>query len=539
MLVVLVLEQTKIDFQVMHNTIQRYAGVLLSVIVCLSLSACVTRPHVITQSEIDKRASADFAAMFSDSVPEGGTITLSEAIARSIKYNLDNRLKRMESVIAQKNLDLSDLNKLPQLALDAGYTERNRRQASSSLNLGTGVPNFGASTSQDKGILNADLTASWDALDFGIAYIDAKQSANEVLIAAERQRRMTQNVIKDVRYAYWRMLGTTRLQNALTPLLREIKQGLNDSYAAQQAKLKPIEECLEYQRAMLDIQRQMLTLQREINAARVELTAMMGLPPGTKFKVDGSRASTAPYRTDEVFDAAGLQQLALRNRPELIEEDYKARIAVDEIKKARLKLVPGLELFTGVNHNDNSFLLYDVWSATGYRLTWNLLNIFSGKKAISIAKSSQELGNIRRMALSMAVLTQVEIAMHKLKQSKEDYSIARQMNRVDSSLYEQYVNKRNASQMDHLSVVEAKARNLISMLRHSMAYAEWQNSVGQLYTSIGYQPAAVLNYNENLEVLTEQVKAYLNAPAFSEKNGFYVPVNAAQIQRKSAAVAAR
>ena len=509
----------------------RRFDILMPVVISIVLSGCVIRPDIISERDIDARATADYSQMFAEEFPADRTVTLSEAIARSIKYNLDNRLKMMESVIAQKNLKLSHFEMLPQLALEAGYTHRDRRQASSSLNLGTGVPNFGLSTSQDKGIVTASLTASWDTLDFGIAYINAKQSADEVMIAIERQRRMMQNIIKDVRYAYWRMLGTAKLQSSLTPLMLEIKQGLQDSYAAQQAKLRPLEECLAYQRAMLDIQRQMTTLQREINDARTELTALMGLPPGTPFSIDGSEASLAPYRTDEAFDLENLQQVALRNRPELIEEDYKSRIAVNEIKKARLKMIPGIELFTGANHSDNSYLQHDVWAASGYRLTWNLLNIFSAKKQAGIAKSSKELADLRRMALSMAVMTQVEVAMHSLSQSQDEFSIASEMKRVDESLHEQYVNKQQASQMDHLSVVEAKARRLVSMLRHVMAYAEWQNSVGQLYSSVGYQPAGVLDYNASLDQLITQVKAYLDAPAFSEKNGFYVPVDVTQVQK--------
>ena len=512
----------------MQNPPSKRTSVFLSIAIPLILSGCATQLQVMSEEAIDERASSDFTSMFSAELPQGETITLSEAIARSIKYNLDNRLKMMESVLAQQTLDLSDFNKLPQLALNAGYTVRNRTQASSSLNLGTGVPNFGASTSTDNGIVTADLQASWDTLDFGIAYINSKQSADEVLIAIERQRRVTQNIIKDVRYAYWRMLGTARLQKSLTPLLREIKQGLRDSYAAQQAKLKPLEECLEYQRAMLDIQRQMLSLQREINDARINLTAMMGLPPGSQFKIDGSTAQTAPYKTNEDFELEQLQQIALRNRPELIEEDYKARIALNEIKKARLKLIPGIEFFTGINHSDNSFLLNEVWAASGYRFTWDILNFFAGKKDIKRAKASSEVGDVKRMALSMAVLTQVEMSLHGLSQSKQEYSIASEMNRVDGSLYDQYVNKHNASQMDHLTVVEAKARKLLSMLRHVMAYAEWQNSIGQLYASVGYQPAAVLDYNSELVPLTEQVQSYLDAPSFSEKHGFYVPIEAAK-----------
>ena len=511
--------------------VRKYTKTLAPILLATSISGCATKPQVLTKSEIDTRATSDYSSMFASNLAERSTVTLSEAIARSIKYNLDNRLKMLESVIAQQNLELSDFDKLPELAVNAGYTRRSKRQASSSLNLGTGVPNFGASTSQDKGIVTADLTASWNTLDLGIAYLSSRQTANKALIAVERQRRMTQNVIKDVRYAYWRMLGTARLQQSLTPLLEEIKQGLRDSYAAQQAKLKPLEECLEYQRAMLDIQRQMLSLQREINEARIELTAMMGLPPGANFKVDGSRAALAPYRTDEAFDLENLQKLALRNRPELIEEDYNARNALTEIKKARLKMIPGIELFAGVNHNDNSFLVHDVWASAGYQLTWNLLNIFDAKKEITIAESSKELADLRRKALSMAVLTQVEMAVHSLSQSRQEYAIAREVRRVDDSLHEQYVNKHQASQLDHLSLVEAKARQLISMLRHVMSYAEWQNSIGQLYASVGYQPAVYLDVNQSLEDLSAQVKEYLDAPSFSESFGFYVPTGVLDLQR--------
>ncbi len=492
-------------------------------VLCASLAACSTSTKIIPEADVESRAVNDFNSMFSDVPEPGHTITLDEAIARAIKYNLDNRLKLMESVVAQQRLDLADFDKLPQLAANAGYTVRSKQQASSSLNLGTGVPNFGASTSQDKGIFTADLQLSWDTLNFGIGYLNAKQASDEVLIAVERQRKTTQNIIRDVEYAYTKMLGSASLLQSMPALLSEIRQGLNDSYAAQQAKLKPLEECLDYQRAMLDIQRQMHGLQRDVNSARIELTALMGLPPGFLFNLEGLQSVNNFDPSNSLPPVDELRLMALKNRPELIEEDYKKRISLLEVKKARLRMLPGVELFTGLNYNDNSFLLHDTWASSGYRLTWNLMNLISGPAATRHAKSVVELADIRRMATSMAVLTQVDVAIHRMNQAKADYDIAREMNRVDNSLYEQYQRRAEANQQDQLSVVQAKARKLLSNYRFSLAYADWQSAISQLEISVGYQPSVVLDHNTDLEMLKAQIRDHRAAPSLSNGDGFYLP----------------
>lgn len=512
----------------MKKTYSRLSREIIVMCICAVLSACATSPQISSHEDVALRVQQDYDSMFSELPANGHTISLEEAIARSIKYNLDNRLKLMETVVAQQRLDLLDMKKLPRLAANAGYTVRSRRQASSSLNLGTGVPNFGASTSQDKGIVSADLQLSWDTLDFGIAYLNSKQAGDEVLIAVERQRKTVQNIIRDVQYAYWRMLGSQDLLQALTPLLLEIRQGLNDSYAAQQAKLKPIEECLDYQRAMLDIQRQMHSLRRDINDSRIELTALMGLPPGFNYQI---KTATDNARSIDVQNdlpsVDKLRMQALSNRPELIEEDYKKRIALLEIKKARLRLIPGIELFTGYNYNDNSFLLHDTWASSGYRLTWDLLNLVSGPRAIRHAKSSVELANIRRMATSMAIVTQVDVALHRINQARADYEISREMSRVDSSLYQQYEKRARLDQQDQLSLIEAKARQLLSNMRLAVAYADWQNAIAQLEISVGYQPGVLLDHTAELSDLTQQVSDHIATPGLSHENGFYNPKNSA------------
>lgn len=497
-------------------------GVLLGC-TAVFLSSCSTKPQMLDRASIESRAVSDFSRLFSDPPAVDATLSLSEAIARALKYNLDNRLKMMESVVAQKRVNVLDYAKLPQLAASAGYTVRDNTYGSSSLNLTSRVANFGASTSQDKGILDAKIQASWDTLDFGIAYLNAQQAGNDALIAVERQRKMLHNIIRDVQYAYWRMETSNRIQGTLNGLLVEIRQGLNNSYAAQKAKLKPLEECLEYQRAMLDLQRQMLILQRDSAQARVELTALIGLAPGSRFKVTGDYDELIPEVSLTQEDIPNLQQLALRNRPELLEEDYKSRNALTEVKKARLKMIPGLELFTSYNSNDNSFLLNDTWSSAGYRVSWNLMNLLSGPANVQHAKSNIEVADLRRMALSVAILTQVDIAVHQLHQAKEDFGISRELYRVDQGMYEQYKNRLQAAQIDQLTMVQAKARRLVSALRYSRAFAEWQNSIGVLHNSIGYHPATILDTNQDLATLTKNVESYMSTKLLSKEKGLFLP----------------
>lgn len=486
------------------------------------LCGCASSPRIAGIDEVEQRAVGDLKNMFSEVPAANAVIDLPEAVARALKYNLDNRLKMLEAVAAQQRLAISDYNKLPELAASAGYDVRDKRSASSSLNLTSGVPNFGASTSQDKGIVNSRLQASWNTLDFGIAYYNTKQAGNDALIAVERQRKVLQNVIRDVRSAYWRVAAAEPLQQTIETILAEIRQGLNDSYAAQQAKLKPLEECLEYQRALLDLQRQMMILQRESADARIELTALIGLAPFTEYKVKRSEKYAIPPVSLEPSDIRQLHNLALINRPELIEEDYKKRNALEEVKKSRLKMIPGLELFTGYNSNDNSFLLNNSWTSAGYQISWNLINLLSGPKSVANAKTKVEIADLRRRALSVAVLTQVDIAAHQLYQSKQELGIAKELYRVDDGMYQQYVKRLQADQIDQLTMIQAKARRLVSALRYSMSLAEWQNAMGVLYNSVGYQPATALDSNLDLKSLAGQVETYLKTKPFEENPDFRV-----------------
>ena len=157
----------------------------------LLLSGCSITPEVLTPEEVEQGAAADLNTMFMDQEPVSGPITLYEAIARAVKYNLDHRLKMMEEALAQKQLDLVRYDQLPELTASAGYYSRDNFSGGTSIAL-TG-PNKGdvsliASTSSEKQVTDVNGILVWNVLDFGVSYVRAQQQSKEVLITEERRR---------------------------------------------------------------------------------------------------------------------------------------------------------------------------------------------------------------------------------------------------------------------------------------------------------------------------------------------------------------
>jgi hypothetical protein len=84
---------------------------------------------------LSARAKADRTAMFQGQDALSAPLTLNEAVARVLKYNLDKRAKMMDEALAlgQTSLDRFDL--LPKLIANAGYTERSAPNATRSRDL--------------------------------------------------------------------------------------------------------------------------------------------------------------------------------------------------------------------------------------------------------------------------------------------------------------------------------------------------------------------------------------------------------------------
>ena len=88
----------------------------------LLLSACSSLdPKPSTEEENRQRILADQSRMYGEQEPVTAPITFYEAAARALKYNLDYRLKLMESALASDLRDVSSHEMLPRLVAGAHW----------------------------------------------------------------------------------------------------------------------------------------------------------------------------------------------------------------------------------------------------------------------------------------------------------------------------------------------------------------------------------------------------------------------------------
>lgn len=490
------------------------------------LSACTVTPEAVDRASIEERVNADMATAFGNQQPVSGPVTLNEAIARAIAYNMDNRLKLMEAAVANRELKLSRWEMLPEIAADAGYWHRNKQHFASSEDV-DGNESLVQSTSLDKTYSTAGLDLYWNVLDFGINYLSAKQAADGVMIAVERQRKMMHNVIMDVEYAYWMAQAAQRAETRLPTLIKRTREALARSRVSAERGLRKTEASLAYRRELLQTLQQLIELEGNMHDARRELASLMGLPPGTEYRVAGSESGDSIGNPFANMDIVALEQYGLRNRPELIEEDYRRRMAADELRKACLELLPGLELQTGYRYDDNSFLLYNDWGESSLRLTWNLLHtVVAGRDTVDYARDNIKLGDVRRAALTVAVLTQIDLAHSHLRRAQLNYQYALELADIDQQMAQQARARWQASQGTELESIRAATRNLLSGVRRDVTYADWRNANGKLGNAVGFSPEYYIDYRQPLDLIQQQVADMRAAGASREllPTGGYSPV---------------
>lgn len=455
----------------------------LSAIV-LAASGCAVGTQPISKSDSEQRSQHDRIAMFSQQEPVTAPITLYDAMARALKYNLESRLKVMEHALAQQQLELSRYDMLPKLAASAGYVGRNNMSASSSRSVETGQTSLEPSTSQDRDRDVADLTMVWNVLDFGVSYVTAQQKSDQRWIAEERKRKVVHTILQDVRSAYWRAVAAERLLGQIDGLIVRVNQAREASeHMSTQQVGDPI-EALSYRRALIDATRQLEEQRRALSLAKTELATLMNLPLDTPYIL------ALPKTADEAVpqlnvDVKTLEETALVSRPELREQDYQVRIHAAETRKALLRMLPGIEISAGGHYDSNSFLVNNSWADVGVKATWNLFNLMSGPAARKTAQANEQVAEVQRQAISLAILAQLYVARANYSEALRQYKTSVELRDLDGQIAQQLRNRYQANSIGELQLIQGELNALNANLRQDLAYAELRNTYGQIISTVG------------------------------------------------------
>lgn len=476
----------------------------------LLLGGCAVMPVPITDVARQERLQADVAELFKDQEPITAPLTLHEAIARALKYNMEQRVKLMEKAVARGALDVSRYDLLPSLAVTAGYVSRSNEAGGRSLSLLTNTQSLEPSTSQERDRTTGNVNMVWNVLDFGVSYAQAQQIADEVLIADELRRKVIQNIVLDVQSAWWRAVAAQQELGRIEAMLKRAREALGRQKQLEDKKLQEPMQALQAQRNVLDLVDRMIQLRREMSLAKVELAGLMNLKPGSRYEV-----AVPPDLTPPVLPKAGLgklEELALLLRPELREEDYRKRISTLEVRKAMLRMFPGLEIRIDGNYDSNKFLFNNSWLEAGLQVSWNVFSLFSAPAAKRQAESQVALADARRMALSVAVLTQLHLAWQQLKEAQDEYQLASQLSNVEGRISKQVSAARKAKKADATEEMMSQASALASDLRLGLARAELYTALARIRNTMGDDPLPAEVAGHDLATLSQAIETHMQRP---------------------------
>lgn len=492
---------------------------LVALAVTAVVAGCSVTPRALTADEVRDRVKEDTARMYENQAPISAPVSLEEAVARAMKYNLDYRLKKMESALAMGLTDYASYDMLPQVVASAGYSSRNNYSGGTSIGILDGEVSDRPTSSDERNRSLRGIEFSWNVLDFGVSYYRARQQGDQFLIAEERRRKVVQNLLQDVRAAYWRALGAQRLNAQADEVVQRASLALNRSREAETQKVIPPNLALAYQRALLDATTLLNQRRQDLDFAKRELAALMNVPPGVDFRVAEATETALPAAPR---DLVKLEETALLQRPELREEDFRKRITADEARKQILAMLPGISLSYGRKHDSNVFLLNNSWTEGSANIAWNLMRLVALPSLKDAQKYQEATDQARRMALSMAILTQTRVSAERYRMALEDFKLADQAAQVDARLAA-YTKASVTAKLDsELEAIRTQARAVLGAYQRANAYANAHIAFGRLYNTIGFDPIADDFEANDLPALTQRVKGHLQA---TEKDAFALSSN--------------
>ena len=431
------------------------------------LAACAVTPEPISDNQRKTRADQDLEYIAAKRFAPSQPISLYEAMARAVAFNLQHGVRQIERDIAELELEQQNLEGMPDIGADAGYNR----------------DSVVTSTDTDRNIRSVDVRGTWNVLDLGVSYARAQQSADRVLIAEERRRKALQDIIRNVRLAYWKAVGAQRLMARMVAVESDFSSALAESRRLEVRNVETRRRTIGFRRGLIDTVRQLIAARKEYSRAKLEFAQLINIRPGVRFSLQPpEKMQGIPALPMAVSE---LEAFALANRPELRVEDYNERVSDWESREALYSMFPGLDLNLARNYSSNNGLVNSTWTGAGLQLGMTMFRLFSGPLRMQAAEQRGELARRQRLALSVAVLAQVHIAYHDYSETKYQFRLARQISRSDRELSNLALAERRITNGNQLNVIDVAARQLRSEVEQHRAYVELRRAYGDLLHSLG------------------------------------------------------
>ena len=435
-------------------------------------------------------------------------VSLSEAIARTLKYNLDHRVQQTQLMLESGNLKMAYLEMLPAVNANYGYSFRNNNLVQNLTDSnGTVIPGTDSFTPRE--VVTDSLGLQWNILDLGLSYTRAQQQANRVMIAEEQRRKITQQLVQEVTTAYWKAWTAQQMIDDVENFKQKAETALQRSKDASSQKASSPQVELDYQQVLVKSIRRINQLKTQISDAKFNLARLMNAKPGKGFSL--ALPSVDLTELPEIKpQLAKMDTLALVNRPELREASYQIEIAQKGIQEAVINMLPGIDFNFGYNHTNNQFILNNEWWGGNISASWDLVQaVVKGPFAIHMASQAHDFEKLKQIATTMTVLTQLRVAYNNYLLWQEDYGYSKQEASISMKLFNHAIKLEEANQGNEQITIRRGVEALSAQFDREVSFSRAQEALSKLYQSVGIDLLPADARNLPLTELQERVSQML------------------------------
>jgi outer membrane protein TolC len=471
-------------------------------VLLLGLSGCSVVPVPIAEAERSTATEANVAGITPPEAKVTRPVPLSEAVARAVMHNHDYRSQLLLAAFESKQLDLANWSMAPDVLANAGYRHRDRENLTLSRNTGTGAISTNPSLSEDRSKRIADITFSWNLLDFGLSYMRAQQQADKYLQAAERGRRVRHQIVQETITAWYRAEASQRLQKNIDPMMARVRKALDASRASETSRAETPLVALNYQRELLDMLQTLDVLKKELTGADAVLAAIIGVRPGTPLSTGKADLVMAHQK----MPRGELEKIALRQRPDVQAALYQSRITEKDARLAMMSLLPVPNLNFGPSYDSNSYLVHNSWVGASASVAQSLVKPFRYGDTVKLNEARQELDREQGIAITVATLLQVNLAEAQLRVVSEALATADAQLDVAKRIHKQVSDATASQQQPEINLIREDLKLLLTQVRRDLAALEVETARVRLLTSVGQDIVPELNSEADLNLAAQEIR---------------------------------
>ena len=146
-----------------------------------------------------------------------------------------------------------------------------------------------------------------------------------------------------------------------------------------------------------------------------------------------------------------------------------------------------------------------------FGVAWNLMRLAALPSLNKSQEDQTKTDQARRMALSMAIMTQLRVGAERYRLALEDFKLADNAAQVDKRLADYTRASVTARLESELEAIRTQARAVLGAYQRANAYANAQIAFGRLYNTLGFDPLPDDFDGNDLPKLTERVREHLRA----------------------------